>query len=317
MVLAASPDGGKPALVGFDQDVRSAAGAMTDAVVPTAGGRRTLTSMIDSHCHLADDAFAEDLEARHRPGAGRRRRAGAVHPVGGRRRRNRRRRRACGRSGRTCSSRSASTRTKPGSSPAGSTRHDVPACGSGSSRGRAGHRRDRPRLPLRLLAARRAAGRCSRPRSALALELALPVIIHTREATDDTFAILREAGGRASRRLPLLHRRPRMARAGARPGFYVSLAGIVTFPRADELREVARLVPADRLLIETDAPYLAPVPHRGKRNEPALRGRVVETTARRARRRRRRRSARRRQRNFAALLSRPWANCFASNGLAR
>ena len=70
-----------------------------------------------------------------------------------------------------------------------------------------------------------------------------------------------------------------MAREAVEIGFHVSFSGIVTFPRADELREAARLVPSDRLLIETDAPYLAPVPHRGKRNEPAFVGRVVEAIA--------------------------------------
>ena len=70
-----------------------------------------------------------------------------------------------------------------------------------------------------------------------------------------------------------------MARAGLDLGFYISLAGIVTFPRAEELREVAKLVPDDRLLVETDAPYLAPVPYRGKRNEPAFVARVVDAVA--------------------------------------
>ena len=70
-----------------------------------------------------------------------------------------------------------------------------------------------------------------------------------------------------------------MARAALDLGFYVSLAGIVSFPRAEALRDVAKLVPADRLLIETDAPYLAPVPHRGKRNEPAFVAHVAERVA--------------------------------------
>jgi TatD DNase family protein len=70
-----------------------------------------------------------------------------------------------------------------------------------------------------------------------------------------------------------------MAHAALEIGFHLSFAGIVTFPKAAELREVAREVPTDRLLIETDAPYLAPVPHRGKRNEPALVARVLETLA--------------------------------------
>jgi TatD DNase family protein len=62
-------------------------------------------------------------------------------------------------------------------------------------------------------------------------------------------------------------------------GFYLSFAGIVTFPKAESLREAARLVPADRLLIETDSPYLAPVPFRGKRNEPGYVARVAESLA--------------------------------------
>jgi len=70
-----------------------------------------------------------------------------------------------------------------------------------------------------------------------------------------------------------------MARRALDIGFYVSLSGIVTFPRAEELRRVAAMVPADRLLIETDAPYLAPVPFRGKRNEPAFVARVAEVIA--------------------------------------
>jgi TatD DNase family protein len=113
----------------------------------------------------------------------------------------------------------------------------------------------------------------------LAVELALPVIIHTREATDDTFAILREAGPSLRGVFHCFTGDPGMARDALDMGFYVSLAGIVTFPRAEALREVATLVPADRLLIETDAPYLAPVPHRGKRNEPAFVGHVAETIA--------------------------------------
>ena len=104
----------------------------------------------------------------------------------------------------------------------------------------------------------------------LALELALPVVIHTREATDDTFAILREAGPSLRGVFHCFTGDTVMARAALDLGFYVSLAGIVSFPRAEALRDVAKLVPADRLLIETDAPYLAPVPHRGKRNEPAF-----------------------------------------------
>jgi TatD DNase family protein len=114
----------------------------------------------------------------------------------------------------------------------------------------------------------------------LARELKLPVVIHTREADDDTVAILREEGAGDLR--GVLHcftGDQALARAGLDLGFYVSLSGIITFPKAVELRETARLVPLDRLLVETDSPYLAPVPHRGKRNEPAYVARVIATLA--------------------------------------
>jgi TatD DNase family protein len=112
----------------------------------------------------------------------------------------------------------------------------------------------------------------------LASERDLPIIIHTREAPDDTFRILEEAGCRRG----VFHCFTgdlAMARAALDLGFYLSFAGIVTFPKAEELREVARQAPVNRILSETDAPYLAPVPHRGKRNEPAYVARVVETLA--------------------------------------
>jgi TatD DNase family protein len=72
---------------------------------------------------------------------------------------------------------------------------------------------------------------------------------------------------------------PELARAGLDLGFYISLAGIITFPKATDLRETVRLVPIERLLTETDSPFLAPVPHRGKRNEPALVSHVVAALA--------------------------------------
>jgi len=113
---------------------------------------------------------------------------------------------------------------------------------------------------------------------ALALELDRPVVIHTREATGDTHAVLREAGqGRVRGVMHCFTGTVDEARLALEIGFHVSLAGIVTFPRAAALRDVARYVPADRLLVETDAPYLAPVPHRGARNEPAW---VAVTAAR-------------------------------------
>jgi TatD DNase family protein len=110
----------------------------------------------------------------------------------------------------------------------------------------------------------------------LARELNLPIVIHTREATDDTFGVLRDVSGLRGVFHCFTGDRP-MARRALDAGFHVSLSGIATFPKADELREVAKIVPEDRLLLETDAPYLAPVPHRGKRNEPAF---VVEVAGR-------------------------------------
>lgn len=102
----------------------------------------------------------------------------------------------------------------------------------------------------------------------------VPLVIHTRAASDDTLAILREEGedGAAGSAGGVFHcftETRAVARAALDLGFYVSLSGIVTFKNAHELHEVAKLVPDDRLLIETDAPYLAPVPHRGKLNTPA------------------------------------------------
>ena len=113
---------------------------------------------------------------------------------------------------------------------------------------------------------------------ALAARTGLPVVIHTREAEDDTFAILAEARA-ANVVFHCFTGSVPMARRALDAGFHLSLAGIVTFPRAVELKEVAAFVPAERLLIETDSPFLAPVPHRGKRNEPAHVARVCEVVA--------------------------------------
>lgn len=102
----------------------------------------------------------------------------------------------------------------------------------------------------------------------------LPLVIHTRSSSDDTLAILREEGeeggaGSAGGVFHCFTETREVARAALDLGFYVSLSGIVTFKSARELHEVATLVPEDRLLIETDSPYLAPVPFRGKTNTPA------------------------------------------------
>jgi TatD DNase family protein len=114
----------------------------------------------------------------------------------------------------------------------------------------------------------------------LARELDLPIIIHTREAEDDTLAILREESGGAVR--GVMHcftGTLRLAEEALALGMHISIAGIVTFPKGANVREVAAMVPADRLLYETDSPYLAPTPHRGKRNEPAWVVRVAEDLA--------------------------------------
>jgi TatD DNase family protein len=113
---------------------------------------------------------------------------------------------------------------------------------------------------------------------AAAKRLGRPVIIHTREATDDTFEILAQAGA-GSGVFHCFTGDAAMARRALDIGFHVSFSGIVTFPRADGIREAARIVPDDRLLVETDSPYLAPVPLRGRRNEPAHVVKVVEAVA--------------------------------------
>jgi TatD DNase family protein len=99
-----------------------------------------------------------------------------------------------------------------------------------------------------------------------------PIIIHTREAWEDTLSILDEHWAPAG--LPgIMHcfsGGVHEAEICLRLGFYISFAGVITFPKAVDLHDAAKIVPADRLLVETDAPYLAPVPHRGKRNEPAF-----------------------------------------------
>ena len=113
---------------------------------------------------------------------------------------------------------------------------------------------------------------------AAARETGLPLIVHARAADDDMIAILREEVGQGA--FPgLLHcfsSGRALAEVALDLGFYISLSGIVTFKKADELRAIAATVPADRLLVETDAPYLAPIPHRGKRNEPSF---IVHTLA--------------------------------------
>jgi TatD DNase family protein len=107
-----------------------------------------------------------------------------------------------------------------------------------------------------------------------------PLIIHTRNAADDTLAIMAEEGADQPR--GVMHCFTEswvVAEAAIAMGFYISFSGIVTFKSAKDLKEVARRVPIERMLIETDSPYLAPMPHRGKRNEPAYVRHVAEEIA--------------------------------------
>lgn len=111
----------------------------------------------------------------------------------------------------------------------------------------------------------------------LARRLGKPLVIHTREARAETLEVLREMHARdVGGVFHCFTEDADTARAALDLGFYVSFSGIVTFKNAEALRQTARFVPADRLLVETDSPYLAPVPHRGKRCEPAF----VRDTAR-------------------------------------
>jgi TatD DNase family protein len=113
---------------------------------------------------------------------------------------------------------------------------------------------------------------------AAARETGLPLVIHSRDADADMEAILRDERGKGA--FPfILHcfsSGEALAKAGVELGGYVSFSGILTFKKSEELREIAKSIPHDRLLVETDAPYLAPVPFRGKRNEPAY---VAHTAA--------------------------------------
>ncbi len=99
---------------------------------------------------------------------------------------------------------------------------------------------------------------------------ALPLVVHTRSASDDTVAMLRtEGAGGVTGVFHCFTETAEVARAALDLGFYISFSGILTFRNAEDLRDVARWVPLDRCLIETDSPYLAPVPYRGKTNQPA------------------------------------------------
>jgi len=111
---------------------------------------------------------------------------------------------------------------------------------------------------------------------AAARETGLPLIVHSRDADDDTVRVLQEEFAEApfTGVIHCFTAGPGLAQAALELGFYISIAGVVTFKKAEALCDTVRQVPLERLLVETDAPYLAPVPRRGKRNEPAF---VVHT----------------------------------------
>ncbi len=119
--------------------------------------------------------------------------------------------------------------------------------------------------------------RVFREQLTLAREIALPVIIHTREAWGETLEILGEAPLPAGGIFHCFTGNPEQAREALAFGFHLAFGGVITFPKAEGVREAVRVTPDERLLIETDAPFLAPAPHRGKRNEPAF---LVETVRR-------------------------------------
>jgi TatD DNase family protein len=113
-----------------------------------------------------------------------------------------------------------------------------------------------------------------------ARESGKPIVVHTREADEDTIRIVRDEGGGEVRGVfHCFSGTERLADQALALGFMLSFSGIVTFPRAEPIRAIAAAVPADRLLVETDCPYLAPVPLRGRRNEPAFVVRTAETLA--------------------------------------
>lgn len=113
-------------------------------------------------------------------------------------------------------------------------------------------------------------------------ETGLPLVVHARDADDDLCEILSEESARGA--FPgLIHcfsSTAKLAQTALTLGMYISISGIVTFKKADELRSIVANVPLDRLLVETDAPYLAPIPHRGKRNEPSFVRHTAESVAR-------------------------------------
>ncbi len=123
---------------------------------------------------------------------------------------------------------------------------------------------------------RNQAARVFRNHIAAARQSGLPLVIHSRDADDDMAAILRDEMGQGpfAAVLHCFTATPALAKTGVELGLFISFSGVLTFKTAAQLRDIASMVPEDRLLVETDAPFLAPMPHRGKTNEPSY---VVET----------------------------------------
>lgn len=234
--------------------------------------------MVDSHCHLADPAFADDLDEV----IGRAREAGVLEAL-------------CIVDGLDSAeaSRAAevvhrwpSVRLAVGVHP-----HRAAACGEEPSAAA-----DTVRRVLAGGGAVRAIGEVGldyhydfapaavqrdvfAAQVALAAETGVPLVIHTREADDDTIDILRTHGRGATGVFHCFSGGVALARRALDLGYLVSFSGIVTFPKAVQIHEAARFVPDDAILVETDCPYLAPVPRRGKRNEPSLVGFVEARVA--------------------------------------
>ncbi len=113
----------------------------------------------------------------------------------------------------------------------------------------------------------------------LAHSLNLPVEIHSRDAEDDTIAELKQWKGKLNGMMHCFSGTAKLAQAALDVGFYISLSGVITFKNAENLREIVKTIPLDRLLVETDAPFLAPIPMRGKKNKPAFVGHTAHKIA--------------------------------------
>ena len=244
------------------------------AAAASAAAASTIVRFVDSHAHLADPAFDADRAAV----VARARAAGAAAVV------------CIGESLAAAERARELSRAEPGFVHWTAGVHPHDAAGFDEAR-------DLPAIAACLRAGAVAVGECGldyhydhsprdRQRAAFAAQLTLaaehdrPVVVHTREADADTGALIRDGAAAGARGVLHCFTGPAvLARAGLDLGWYVSFSGIITF-RSWTDDELLRLVPDDRLLVESDAPYLAPVPHRGHRNEPAW---VPDTIARLAR----------------------------------